>query len=74
MGPPREKDTWGRIPRTFIRLANDNSMPLAVQNRYISEADALTPDNLFEVFSVESGHAGFFRRPGEVVDILTQIG
>jgi pimeloyl-ACP methyl ester carboxylesterase len=66
-----DRDTWGRIRHTFIRLANDRAMPLAAQDLYISEADRLTPDNPFEVHSMKSSHAGFFRYPREIVDILT---
>lgn len=65
-----EKYTWGRIPRSFIRLTDDKSMPLAAQDLYIKEADALTPDNPFELHSVHTGHSGFFRRPSEIADIL----
>ncbi len=45
-------------------------MPVAAQDLYISEADALTPDNPFDVHTVDSSHGGFFRRPREVADIL----
>lgn len=57
------KDTWGRIPRTFIRTIDDRSMPPAAQDLYIAEADALTPDNPFEVHSIPGSHGGFFRNP-----------
>lgn len=67
-----DKDTWGRIPHTFIRTADDRAMPLAAQDRYIAEADALTPDNPFDVHTIKSSHSGFLRRPREVVDILTR--
>jgi pimeloyl-ACP methyl ester carboxylesterase len=67
-----DKDTWGRIPRTFIRTADDRAMPPAAQDRYIREADALTPENPFEVHTIKSSHSGFLRRPHEVVDILTR--
>jgi hypothetical protein len=67
-----DKDTWGRIPRTFVRLTNDRSIPPAVQDLYISEADALTPSNPFEVYSIASSHAGFLRRPHDIVEILTR--
>jgi pimeloyl-ACP methyl ester carboxylesterase len=66
-----DRDTWGRIRHTFLRLTNDRAMPLAAQDLYISEADRLTPDNPFEVHSMKSSHAGFFRYPREIVDILT---
>jgi pimeloyl-ACP methyl ester carboxylesterase len=65
-----EKDTWGRIPRAFIRLTNDHSMPLAAQDLYIKEADALTPGNPFTQHSIHTSHSGFFRRPAEVAEML----
>lgn len=69
-----DKSTWGTVPRTFVRLASDRAMPLAAQDLYITEADALTPDNPFEVHTVDSSHGGFFRQPGEVADILASYG
>ncbi|MFC4087134.1 alpha/beta fold hydrolase [Amycolatopsis samaneae] len=69
-----EKDTWGRIPRTYVRLTEDRAMPPAAQDRYIREADALTPANPFEVHSVASSHGGFLRRGGEVVTVLDRLG
>jgi pimeloyl-ACP methyl ester carboxylesterase len=67
------KDAWGRIPRTFIRLTKDNACPLAVQDIYIAEGDALTPDNPWDVRSVESSHGGFLTRPEEVANILASL-
>ncbi|MBJ6617957.1 hypothetical protein H4N49_02380 [Streptomyces sp. DHE17-7] len=40
--------TWGTVPKTFVRLTDDASMPLAMQDRLIREGDALTPDNPYE--------------------------
>jgi pimeloyl-ACP methyl ester carboxylesterase len=65
------KDTWGRVPHTVVRLTEDRAMPPAAQDRYVTEADSLTPDNPFEVHSIRSSHTGFFVRPHELVDILT---
>ena len=65
-----DKDTWGRIPRAFIRTLNDKACPLALQDMYIEEGDALTPDNPWDVRSAESSHAGFQTLPTEVADIL----
>ena len=65
--------TWGRVPRTYVRTTEDRSMPLAAQDLYIAEADALTPDNRFEVHSITSSHSGFFRRPAELVEILGRV-
>lgn len=62
--------TWGRIPRTYVRLTEDRAMPIALQDRFIAEADALTPHNPFDVRSVASSHVGWTVRPGAVAEIL----
>jgi pimeloyl-ACP methyl ester carboxylesterase len=66
-------DTWGRIPRTYIRLTNDTSIPLALQDRFIKEADTLTPDNPFDVRSLDSSHVGFLIRPDRATTILAGL-
>ncbi|MFD9964557.1 alpha/beta fold hydrolase [Amycolatopsis sp. NPDC058986] len=69
-----DKDTWGRVPHTYIRLTEDRAMPPAAQDLYIKEADALTPENPFEVHSLASSHGGFLRQAGEAADILARLG
>jgi pimeloyl-ACP methyl ester carboxylesterase len=66
-------DTWGTIPRTYIRLADDRTLPAAMQDRLISEADALTPDNAYDVHTLTTSHVGFLLKPAEVADILDQL-
>lgn len=65
--------TWGRIPRTYIRFSKDRTMPVALQDRMINEADRLTPDNTFAVHTVPAPHVGPLHRP-EIVDILHDLG
>jgi pimeloyl-ACP methyl ester carboxylesterase len=65
--------TWGRIPRTYVRLTGDRSMPIALQDRFITEADALTPDNPFEVHSLDSSHVRFQVHPERFVEILDHL-
>ncbi|MEU3620886.1 alpha/beta hydrolase [Amycolatopsis coloradensis] len=65
--------TWGRIPRTYIRLTEDLSIPIALQDRFIKEADALTPDNPTDVHSLESSHVGFLLHPREAATILSGL-
>ncbi|MFC3450966.1 alpha/beta fold hydrolase [Amycolatopsis speibonae] len=65
--------TWGRIPRTYIRLTGDRSIPLALQDRFIKEADALTPDNPTDVRSLESSHVRFLMHPREAAAILAGL-
>ncbi len=65
--------TWGRIPRTYVRLTGDLSIPLALQDRFIKEADALTPDNPTDVRSLESSHVRFLIHPKEAAAILAGL-
>ncbi|MEU7765984.1 alpha/beta hydrolase [Nocardia sp. NPDC049190] len=74
MGDARvQGDTWGTIARSYIRLTNDRSIPLAMQDRLIAEADALTPGNPYDVHTVDSSHAGFVFRAPEVAAILGKL-
>lgn len=67
-----QAETWGRIPRTYVRFTQDRLIPLALQDRFIAEADRLTPDNPTDVRSIDAPHVGPFDRP-ELVDILEEL-
>ncbi|MFI6787880.1 alpha/beta hydrolase [Nonomuraea sp. NPDC050383] len=67
-----EAHTWGRIPRTYVRFTLDRLIPPALQDRFIAEADRLTPDNLTDVRSVAAPHVGPFDR-AELVDIFAEL-
>ncbi|MFI6390767.1 alpha/beta fold hydrolase [Nonomuraea sp. NPDC050540] len=67
-----EAHTWGRIPRTYVRLTLDRLIPLALQDRFIAEADRLTPGNPTDVRSVAAPHVGPFDRP-ELVEIFSEL-
>lgn len=54
---------WGKVPHTFVRLTEDLSIPLAVQDYMIRKADELTPENPFDVRTLDSSHVGYFSRP-----------
>ncbi|MEV0616682.1 alpha/beta fold hydrolase [Nonomuraea sp. NPDC050404] len=64
--------TWGRIPRTYVRFTLDRLIPPALQDRFIAEADRLTPDNPTDVRSVAAPHVGPFDLP-ELVDIFAEL-
>jgi hypothetical protein len=67
-----EAHTWGRIPRTYVRFTLDRLIPPALQDRFIAEADLLTPDNPTDVRSVAAPHVGPFHRP-ELVEIFAEL-
>ncbi|MGW2602118.1 alpha/beta hydrolase [Streptomyces klenkii] len=68
-----QADTWGTIARTYIRLTSDRTLPVAMQDRLIAEGDALTPDNPYDVHTLDASHTGFVLRPADVVGILEQL-
>ncbi len=65
--------TWGTVPRTFVRFTEDRALPLALQNRLIAVADALTPDNPFDVHDLATSHVGFQFRPERFVALLDRL-
>jgi len=74
MGDARvQADTWGTVARSYIRLTEDHSLPIAMQDRLIAEADALTPDNPYDVHTLDTSHVGFLFRAPEVATILDKL-
>lgn len=65
-------DTWGTIARSYLRFTDDASLPVAMQDRLIREADALTPDNPYRVASLRSSHLGWLVRPAEGAAALVE--
>ncbi|HEY3608829.1 MAG TPA: alpha/beta hydrolase [Pseudonocardiaceae bacterium] len=64
-------ETWGQVPRTYIRTDQDEVVPVEVQDRMITEADRLTPTNPFTVHTIAASHFAPITRATEVADILT---
>ncbi|GAB2808815.1 alpha/beta hydrolase [Streptomyces daliensis] len=58
---------WGRIPRTFLRCADDRALAPAVQDLMIAEADLAMPGdgdgNPFTVRTLPGSHSPFAARP-----------
>ncbi|MGV9339938.1 alpha/beta fold hydrolase [Streptomyces sp. NPDC003688] len=65
--------SWGRIPRTYVRLTDDASLPLALQDRLIREGDALTPDSPFDVRTLDGSHLRWLVRPEPAARLLAEI-
>ncbi len=65
------RERWGRIPRTFIRCAEDWACTPAMQDLMIAEADAAMPDQPFTVRPLPGSHSPFAARPEELAATLT---
>ncbi|MFI9810454.1 alpha/beta fold hydrolase [Streptomyces sp. NPDC052301] len=68
-----QADTWGRIPKTYIRLTEDASVPLAMQDRMIREGDALTPNNPYDVRTLTSSHLKWLVDPAPAARVLGEL-
>ena len=66
-------ERWGVVPRTFIRCTEDHTVPLALQDRMIAEADGLTPGNRFEVRTLPSSHSPFASMPDRLAEVLVSL-
>ncbi len=74
MGDARaDAATWGTIPRTFVRLTADRSLPIALQDLLIREGDELTPDNQYAVQSLDASHVGWIFQPDRVAELLAGV-
>ncbi|MFI2238379.1 alpha/beta fold hydrolase [Streptomyces chrestomyceticus] len=63
---------WGRIPRTFLRCADDHALPPAVQDLMITEADRAAPARPFTVRTLPGSHSPFAARPQELASALVR--
>lgn len=61
---------WGRIPRVFLRCADDWALTPAVQDLMVREADQAMPDNPFTVRFLPGSHTPFATRPDELAAAL----
>ncbi|MCC8247718.1 alpha/beta hydrolase [Saccharothrix luteola] len=68
-----DPEAWARLPHTYVRLAGDRSVPVGLQDRFIREADALLPDNPFDVHTLDTSHMGFLVRPRQAAELLAGL-
>ncbi|MBP2476311.1 pimeloyl-ACP methyl ester carboxylesterase [Crossiella equi] len=65
-----DPEVLAAVDHSYIRLAQDRLMPLALQDLFITDADTACTGNPFDVHTVDSSHGGFLARPDAVVDVL----
>ncbi|MEV6061671.1 alpha/beta fold hydrolase [Nocardia asteroides] len=65
--------TWGRIPRSYIRLTSDHVLAPALVTKMIDDADRLTPDNPFDVHTLPTGHIGVPLQASALATILAGL-
>lgn len=62
-----QPSTGDRVPRTYVRCTQDRAMPLALQNRMISDAGR------FDVHDLEASHFGVVTKAPQLAGILDSL-
>ncbi|ASQ98825.1 alpha/beta hydrolase [Streptomyces sp. 11-1-2] len=65
---------WGSVPRTYITCARDMAVRPALQKKFISDATVAFPDNPTAVAALHSSHSPFLSMPGQVTDLIAELG
>lgn len=63
---------WGRLPRTYIRCSDDQAIPIAAQDQFIAEANALTPRNRYAVRTLKASHSPFLSMPAQLAKLIEE--
>ena len=67
------KERWGRIPRAYIRCAQDYAIRIRQQDKFIALADAFVPKNKTEVVTLDTSHSAFMSKPAELAAALIKL-
>ncbi len=65
--------TWTTVPHSYIRTLQDRVIPPDLQDRMIAEADAISPDNPFDVHTIDTSHMALITRPTQTAETLTNL-
>lgn len=64
---------WGSVPRTYVMCSQDRTIPAALQQLFITQADAAFPANQTEVVKLDTSHSAFLSAPAEVAEIIATL-
>jgi pimeloyl-ACP methyl ester carboxylesterase len=64
---------WGALPRHYVMCLEDMAIRPALQQRFVAEADALTPHNPTRVHRLATSHSPFLSQPQALVAVLAGI-
>ncbi len=67
------RQRWGRVPRAYIRCSEDRAVMPALQDRFIREADAWTPENPTRVTTLAASHSPFLSMPQKLAQALADL-
>ncbi len=67
------RQRWGGVPRAYVRCSEDRAVMPALQDRFIREADAWTPENPTRVMTLAASHSPFLSLPKQLAQVLADL-
>lgn len=67
--PTVSADRYGAVPRTYVVCGKDNTIPVALQRRFVREIDAVSARPT-RVVEMDASHSPFLSRPAELADAV----
>ncbi len=64
---------WGSLKRSYLMCTEDRTVPPALQQLFIEQADAYTPNNKTNVRKLKSSHSPFLSMPREFAIALSDM-
>ena len=64
---------WGKVARAYLGCTSDNTVPPALQQLFVSEADALAPATKTDFHAFDSSHTPFFAKASELAELLATL-
>ncbi|MGP4045989.1 alpha/beta fold hydrolase [Streptomyces sp. 2A115] len=64
---------WGSIPRTYVLCTRDNTIPVALQRLFVTQADHACPQNRTHVVRLESAHSPFLSMPDRLAEVIAGL-
>ncbi|WP_331737510.1 alpha/beta fold hydrolase [Streptomyces sp. NBC_00019] len=64
---------WGSIPRTYVLCTQDNTIPVALQRLFVTQADHAFPQNRTHVVTLESAHSPFLSMPDRLAEVVAGL-
>jgi pimeloyl-ACP methyl ester carboxylesterase len=64
---------YGAVPHAYVLCTRDNTIPVAMQRRFVKEIDAVSaqPTNVAEL---DSSHSPFLSQPSALAEVITSVG
>lgn len=64
---------YGAVPHAYVLCTRDNTVPVALQRRFVTEIDAVSAQPT-TVAEVDSSHSPFLSQPAALAEVIVSVG